>query len=142
MLPKSLNTLKDELLYFQCDWTIILNFANSLEEKSRAYNQNKLLKNAPYPLTKNFLQNYYNTTNFKAKESMKPVSCAAPVYSYFVQTYGFKEGEGTGGGNAIGATSDPSYGFNPFGLIPFNFSILPWWLWLALAGVVIYKVQK
>ncbi|MBK9285054.1 MAG: hypothetical protein IPM51_12175 [Sphingobacteriaceae bacterium] len=136
--------LKDDIFFKECDFNTILSFANSQTEKTRALRQNSNLKNAPYPLTKNFLQSYYNSRPFSnLKNTFKNVNCAADVYSYFVMTYGFNVGSsGTGTASAAGQSS----GLNPFSPfkidLGFNFGSTGLLLWLLIAGLVVYKVTK
>lgn len=135
--------LKDDIFYLECGFAELLPFINSATEKSRAITFNRKIKSSFYPLTKQFLQNYYLTTNYaELKKSFKSVDCAADVYSYFVQTYGMPVGSPSGTSGAAGANSS---GLGPFGLVDldlgFNLGQFSW-LWLLLAGLVIYKVTK
>ena len=135
--------LRDDIFYKQCDFDIILSFANSESEKQRARSQNINVKNAPYPLTKNFLQQYYLSKDYSnLKNTFKDVNCAADVYSFFVMTYGLKVGSNSNGASGAGQSS----GLNPFSPVKvdlgFNFGSFGSWLWILLIGFGIYKATK
>lgn len=131
-------------LILECDWNKILSYANSSAGINAAKNQNRNITSAVYPLTQNYLNQYYSNTNFvNLKKSFKPYNCAAAMYSYWLMSYG----TGTGGvgqepsGGAAGAI--PSTGFNPYGLIDWN--VLPSWLWIGLLiglGLIVYNKIK
>lgn len=126
----------------ECRFPVLLNFVNSSVEISRVTRLNKNISRALYPLTENFLKNYYSSTNYSnLKKTFKNGNCAADVYSYFVMSYGFVNGTGSNSG-ASGANSS---GLNPFGLVNadlgFNLGGLSWLWWLAI-GFVVYKVVK
>lgn len=128
----------------ECSFDIILAYANNDAERNRAIRLNRNIKNAVYPLTKNYLQNIYNGSDYSnLKKSFVDVNCAADVYSYFIMSYGKAEGSQEGSKYASGAGSS---GLNPFGLfdadLGFNFGGYAFWLWLLIAGVVIYKVKN
>lgn len=126
----------------ECDFNKILIFANSNAEKNRAISQNKNVRSAPYPLTREFLINYYNSTNFYLKQFYKNSNCASDVYSYFVATYGAtSQYSGGTGSQASGAQTGggSSLGLNPFfGLKLQEFPLFL--IVLALAGA--YLVLK
>lgn len=136
--------IKDDPFYKECDFNIILSFANSDAEKRRAVYQNKNLKSAPYPLTKNFLQSYYSNAAFSnLKKTFNNINCAADVYSFFVMSFGYREGSGTSTGGASGAQSS---GLNPFSPVKvdlgFTFGSFGVWLWILLIGIGVYKLTK
>lgn len=128
----------------ECDWNKVLSYANSSAGISAAKNQNRLIDVSLFPLSRNYLNNYYSSTNFvNLKKSFKPYDCAAAMYSYWLMSYG-KGTSGVGNeptGGASGAI--PSTGFNPYGA--FNWNVLPNWLWLLLliaGGLYIYDKVK
>lgn len=135
--------LRDDPFYKECSFDVILSFANSETEKQRAKKQNSNLKLVAYPLTKNFLQTYYLSTNFSnLKKTFTDINCAADVYSYFVMSYGYKTGTNSGGASGAGQSS----GLNPFSPfkvdLGFNFGSFGSWLWIILLGYGIYKATK
>ena len=119
----------------ECDFAILLPYINSSVEKSRARILNKNVSLSLYPLTKNYLVNHYLNTNYSnLKKSFSNVNCAADVYSYFIQSYGYRIGTGSD----ATASSAQSSGLNPFfGVnadLGFNFGSIGSYLWLILIG--------
>lgn len=131
-------------IILECDWIKVLSFANSSQGIESAKRQNKNITDAIYPLTRNYLNNYYISTNFEnLKKSYKPYDCAAAMLSYWLMSYGY--GVSGSGQNPYGGASGalPSTGFNPYGA--FNWNVLPNWLWLALIiglGLIVYDKVK
>lgn len=128
----------------ECSFDVLLPYINSGAEKSRARLINKNIKSSFYPLTKKTLVDYYLNTNYSnLKNSFSSVNCAADVYSYFVQSYGFKPGSNDGTQNASGAQSS---GLNPFfGInanLGFNFGSLGSYFWILLLGYGVYKLSE
>ena len=119
----------------ECDWNKLLPVANGNHERNRVIQINPNVRMAPYPLTRNFLNDYFMRSNFTIKNQFN-YDCAASMYSYFLNTYGYQPG---GGGNfpiptgAGGASS----GINPAGFI--NADLFPpWLLGLLLVGVIVF----
>lgn len=140
------NILTDDVtIEFNCNFDSLLLWANSIDGKNNAYRINKNLLVAKYPLTKNYLLSYYDSSNFYLKkyDVFKNRDCAAHVYNYFVQTFGksYNTQSGASPGGA-GKAETFNTGLNPFfGFINLNIAGLPGWLWLALlAGI--YVVVK
>lgn len=131
--------LSDPVL--ECSWLNTLPVYNTTAERNRVNRINPNLRIAPYPLTREFLNNYFNENkfSFSGYSSFIP-DCAASMYSFFVMTYGYKQ-SGTKGGGALPAVPGGggiSYGFNPFfGLLDIDNPVL--WIVLVLAGVLVYK---
>ena len=134
--------MKDETFSLVCDFSQGLTFANMQSEKQRIININPDIAKIKYPLTKEFLQTYYNTTDYSnAKNSFNNVDCFADVYSYLIMSYG----KATGTGKDLVSTGSGSSGILPFGLGNLGLS-LPDWLtnlfgWLFLA-YVLYKISE
>jgi len=136
-----MTTLKNPVL--ECDWNLTLPVYNSIQERNRAKQLNPNLLRAPYPLTREFLNSYYRNTEFpdlKKTITFDLYDCSSAMYSFFVMSFGTVSGAG-GGGSKPGATGNEprSTGFNPYGLIDWDF--LPDWAWwlLLVAGVLIVK---
>ena len=124
----------------ECDWNAILPFANSTEERLRIQKYNKALLYAPYPLTRDYLNNYYNLTNFYLKQFLPQYDCASAMYTYWHSTYKQTSQTGGGGSKAMQGRrgEGTSYGFNPF----FGFdSPLGFGLW-AFIIFIGYNVLK
>lgn len=123
----------------ECDWIKLLPVANSEHERNRVLQINPNVRMAPYPLTRNFLNNYFMQSDFNIKNKFN-YDCAASMYSYFLNTYGYTPG---GGGNfpiptgAGGASS----GINPGGFINANL-FPPWLLGLLLVGLIVLFKTK
>jgi len=138
-----MNNLKDINYSLECDFNTVLNYANSQSGIANAIQINKNINPGLYPLTELALKNYYNSSNYSnLKKTFKNANCAADVYSYFVQSYGLKAGNGTATSGAAGANSSGLNPFSPFKLdLGFNLGGVSW-LWWLVAGVIIYKVAK
>lgn len=138
---KFYNNLKDYTL--ECDWNIVLPIYNSSEEINRVKKINPNLRNALYPLTRNYLNTYFNNSKFDFSnyESFIP-DCATSMYSFFVMTFGYVPGTGGNKGvralPAVPGGQGISFGTNPFfGLFDLNSPIL--WILLAIVGVIAIK---
>lgn len=137
-----INKLKDEYS-LECNWDIVLPVYNSINEKNRVIKINPNLKIANYPLTRNYLNEYFKTHKFNfSNYSSFIYDCAASMYSFFIMTYGYKAATGGNTGNqalpAVPGGQGISFGFNPFfGVINLDSPIL--WILLAVAGVLIFK---
>lgn len=98
---------------------------------------------ANYPLTRNYLNNYFNQSDWNIKSSFN-YDCAASMYSYFIMAFGRTEGGGASNFPvATGAGVSTGYNFlNPLGI---DFDVLPNWLWfliLGVAGIWVYDKIK
>lgn len=125
----------------ECDWNLTLPVYNSNAERYRVKQINSNLSLAKYPLTREYLNRYYLTTDFPSlKKTITQYDCAGAMYSYFIMSFGTATGNG-GNGSKPGATGANPYstGFNPYGLI--DWDLLPSWLWLLLlaAGALLVK---
>ena len=135
--------LRDVVL--NCDFDSLLSVVNQQSEINRAKKQNRFITQNLYPLTKNFLQGYYLNSPFPiAKRTFNDVDCAAKVYSYFLQTYGFtSEGEQQLAGQAFSPNSSGLGLLGQFNLdLGFNLGELfkqYWWILLLIGVVYIYK---
>lgn len=133
--------IKDEIL--ECDWNKTLSVYNSETERNRVKRFNANLIMAQYPLTRDYLNNYFNENKFSFSDYKSFIyDCSASMYSYFVMTFGYKPGsDGTGKKILPGASpggKGVSFGFNPFfGL--FNIDNPMLWILLILAGIIIIK---
>ena len=126
--------LNDAVL--ECDWMIVLPVYNTSQERNRVISFNYNIRNAVYPLTRNYLNGFYNQTNYQHKSYFN-FDCAASMYSYFLTFYGRPAGYGASNFPfATGAGVSTGYNFlNPLGV---DWDILPGWLWiLILIGAVI-----
>lgn len=135
--------LNDNNFSLECDFNKLLPFINSETEINRVVNFNKHIRKSFYPLNESFLKEYYTKTDFaNLKKTFKNSSCAADVYSYFVMSYGYKNGSELGRDFASGANSS---GLNPlFGVnanLGFNLGQFSW-LWLLLLAAGIYIMKK
>ena len=132
--------LSDPVL--ECSWSNTLPVYNSATERNRVKRINPNLSIAQYPLTREYLNNYFNTNKFSFSDySSFLYDCAASMYSFFVMTYGYKQSSSNAGGSALPAKPGGggiSYGFNPFfGLFDINNPIL--WILLLAAGIIVVK---
>jgi len=126
----------------ECNWSTTLPIYNSNAERYRVKQINPNLAGAVYPLTREYLNSYYRSTNFPdLKRSITQYDCASAMYSYFVMSFGTATGSG-GSGSKPGATgANPhSTGFNPYGLI--DWDLLPSWLWILLLAAGVLAVKK
>ena len=129
--------MNDETFSLVCDFDQGLSFANIASERNRIININPDISKIEYPLTKNFLQTYYNTTDYSnAKNSFNKIDCFADVYSYLILSYG----KATGTGKDLTKTGSGSSGILPFGIGNIGLS-LPGWLtnifgWILLLYVL------
>lgn len=125
----------------ECNWNNTLNTYNSIQERNRVRQINPNLISANYPLTREFLNNYFNTNKFSfSGYSSFIYDCAASMYSFFIMTFGFKQSGNQGGGAlpAVPGGGGISFGFNPFfGLFDISNPLL--WILLALGVVVLIK---
>ncbi len=115
----------------QCLWEPVLNMANSTAERLRVQRYNPSLRSAPYPLTREWLNSYYNESSFYLKGFYDYPDCASAMYSYFIATYEQTSQTSGGGSKALPGRrgEGTSLGFNPF----FGFdSPLGFWLWLLI----------
>jgi hypothetical protein len=136
-----MRTLRDPVL--ECSWEVTLPVYNSWEERDRVKKINPRLINAPYPLTRDFLNSYFDNTKFNFSGYSSFIrDCSASMYSYFVMSFGYTPGTTTGGSGALPAIpggAGISYGLNKFfGLFDLNSPIL-WILILIIGGVAIKK---
>lgn len=115
----------------ECTWEPILLMANSTAERLRVERFNPSLRSAPYPLTREKLNLYYNQTDFYLKRFHDYPDCASAMYSYFLATYGQTSQTSGGGSKAVPGKrgEGTSFGFNP--LFGFD-SPLGFWLWLLI----------
>ena len=131
--------LRDPVL--ECDWNV-LSIYNSQAERNRVVKINPNLRLAPYPLTREYLNSYFDNNKFELSGNQFIRDCSASMYSYFVITYGYTPKTVHGGGSALPAVpggSGISYGFNPyFGLFDIDSPIL-WFLLIGLGIIVIKK---
>lgn len=132
--------LKDPVL--ECDWNILLPIINSTDERNRVKRINPNLVSASYPLTRDYLNSYFNNNKFSFSDYKSFVyDCSASMYSFFVMTFGYVPG--TGGSRNLPLPAQPggqgvSFGFNPFfGLFDVDSPIL--WILLILAGALVIK---
>lgn len=135
-------TIKDNPV-LECDWNKVLSIYNSNTERNRVKQINPNLSVAKYPLTRDYLNSYYVSTNYESlKKSITQYDCASAMYSYFVMSFGTVDGISGGNGSKPGATgaSPHSTGFNPYGLIDWDF--LPSWMWLLLLAVGVITAKK
>jgi hypothetical protein len=132
--------LNDPIL--ECNWDVTLPVYNSIEERNRVKKINPNLWSASYPLTRTFLNDYFNKNKFSfSSYSSFVYDCAASMYSFFLMTYGYNQSGNQGGASALPAVPGGggiSYGFNPFfGLFDIDNPLL--WILLAIGGILIYK---
>jgi len=119
----------------ECDWFKLLPVVNNTDEINRVKKINPNIKLAPYPLTRQFLNNYFLNSEFNIK-SQFTFDCAASMYSYFLNTYGYSPGGASNFPIATGA-GGASSGLNPAGFI--NVDLFPpWLLALLLVGVIVF----
>lgn len=81
--------MDDPLL--ECDWSKVLPVYNSTAERNRVIGINPNLRLANYPLTREYLNNYYKNNKFNISNysSAFYFDCAASMYSYFIMTFGY-----------------------------------------------------
>ena len=131
--------LSDPVL--ECNWDNVLAVYNSQAEKNRVRKINPNLITASYPLTREFLNSYFENNKFSFSGYKSFIyDCAASMYSFFIMTFGFEQSGNNGGGALPPAPGGGgiSYGFNPFfGLFDIDNPIL--WILLAIGGVLVYK---
>ena len=127
----------------ECDWNKTLYEYNSIQERNRVRQINPNLMLASYPLTREYLNTYYNNNKFSFSGYTSFVyDCAASMYSFFIMTFGYKQSANSGGGNkafpAVPGGGGISFGFNPFfGFFDINNPLL--WILFALGIVVLIK---
>lgn len=126
----------------ECNWNNTLPVYNSTEEKNRVRRINPNLSKAVYPLTREFLNNYFSTNKFSFNNYSSFIyDCSASMYSFFVMTYGYEQSGHSSGGNALPAVPGGggiSFGFNPlFGLIDVDSPIF--WILLIAVGIIVVK---
>lgn len=126
----------------ECNWNNVLNIYNSSDERNRIKKINPNLIVASYPLTREYLNNYFNNNKFNFSDYSSFIyDCAASMYSFFIMTYGYKPGTGGTVGKALPAQPGGqgiSFGFNPFfGLFDVGNPML--WILLGIAAIVIVK---
>ena len=137
-----MNSLKENPS-LECEWSILLPFINSSGERSRAISINSNINVAPYPLTRSFLNTYFDNNKFNMANYQTTFfrDCAASMYSYFLMTFGFSPGTGGGGGKPLPAKPGGqgiSFGVNPFfGLFDLDSPAL--WLLLLLGGAIVVR---
>ena len=126
----------------ECNWNNALPVYNSSAERNRVRKINPNLFAAGYPLTREYLNQYFDENKFSFSGYSSFVKdCAASMYSFFIMTYGYKQSGTTGGGQALPAVPGGggiSFGFNPFfGLFDIDNPLL--WILLAIGVVVLIK---
>jgi hypothetical protein len=126
----------------ECNWINTLPVYNSSTERNRVKRINPNLVTAGYPLTREYLNSYFeqNKFSFSNYSSFIP-DCAASMYSFFIMTFGYQQSGSNAGGGALPAKPGGggiSYGFNPFfGLFDIDNPIL--WILLLAGGIILVK---